>query len=189
MNTLTLPAPVTPAEFAALCVLNRDLRLELTAQGELVIMAPAGSDGSRRNLLLILRLGVWSEQDGTGIAFESSAGFTLPNGAVRSPDASWVRRERWSVLSQEQQRQFAPLCPDFVVELRSPTDSLRELQRKMREYQGNGTRLGWLLDPQHQSVEIYRPNQEVEILTAPALLTGEEVLPGFTLDPTAILAN
>ena len=168
-------------QFALLCQENRDFRFELTAQQELVIMPPAGSETGWRNNEVSYVLTAWTKADGTGLAFDSSAGFTLPNGAIRSPDASWVRRDRWNALTQEQREKFAPLCPDFVVELRSRTDRLADLQEKMQEYMDNGARLGWLLDPIDTQVYIYRPGQPVEMLENPDTLGGDPVLPGFVL--------
>lgn len=172
---------LTEEQFALLCQENRDVRFELTAQQELVIMPPAGSETGWRNGRLTYRLIAWSDVDSTGLAFDSSAGFTLPNGAIRSPDASWVQRARWDALTQEQREKFAPLCPDFVVELRSRTDRLADLQEKMQEYLDNGARLGWLLDPIDTRVYVYRPGQSVEMRENPDTLSGDPVLPGFVL--------
>ena len=172
---------LTEEQLALLCQENRDLRFELTAQQELVIMPPAGSETGWRNGRLTYRLVAWAEMDGTGLAFDSSAGFTLPNGAIRSPDASWVRRERWNALTLDQQAKFAPLCPDFVVELRSPADNLSDLHDKMQEYLDNGARLGWLIDPLDKQVYVYRPGQQLETLDDPATLSGDPILPGFVL--------
>lgn len=177
---------LTDAQFDRLCHDNPDLRLELTAQRTLVIMSPTGSKTGWRNSKLTQRLANWAEQDGTGLAFDSSTGFTLPNGAKRSPDAAWVRRARWEALSEAQQEGLAPLCPDFVVELRSPDDRLITLQEKMAEYIANGAQLGWLLDPHTSQVYIYRPQSIVEVLEAPPTLSGEPVLPGFVFHPHEI---
>jgi Uma2 family endonuclease len=176
---------LTDEQFAQLCQANRDLRLERTATGELIIMPPAGGKTGRRNLNLSSQLGACNHQHDLGVAFDSSTGFRLPKGGDRSPDAAWVAKDRWEALNEEEQEGFVPLCPDFVVELRSKTDSLVTLQAKMREYQENGARLGWLLDPQRQQVEIYRLGQPVETLQNPETLSGEDVLPGFifTLKP------
>ena len=173
---------LTEEQFVQLCQENRDLRFELTADKELVIMAPTGSETGRRSGELFYSLTVWAKKDGAGLSFDSSTGFRLPNGAIRSPDASWVRRERWQALTPEQQRGFAPLCPDFVLELRSPTDQLSPLHEKMQEYIANGARLGWLIDPPQKRVSIYRPDQAVEQLGTPSSLSGEPILPGFVLD-------
>lgn len=172
-------------QFFQLCQNNRDLRLECTAQGNLIIMPPTGWKSGNRNAKLTQRLGNWTDSDGTGIAFDSSTGFKLPNGANRSPDAAWVLRERLEALNPDPNK-FLPLAPDFVVELRSATDNLETLQQKMQEYIDCGVRLGWLIDPQNQQVEIYRPRQAVDVLT-PIYLSGEEVLQGFSLDLAGIL--
>ncbi|MBF2045857.1 MAG: Uma2 family endonuclease [Leptolyngbya sp. IPPAS B-1204] len=179
--------PLTPDQFYALCQANPDTKLERTAAGELVVMSPTGGESDSRNRKLTQRLGNWSDQDGTGEAFDSSTMFQLPNGAFRSPDAAWIALSRWNALTPEERRAFPPLCPDFVVELRSESDSLRSLQAKMQEYMANGARLGWLLNPQGQQVEIYRPGQPKQVLTAPTQLSGEAMLPGFVLDLQGIL--
>ena len=172
---------LTEEQFVRLCEENPDLRIELSAQGELVIMPPTGLESGRRNSRLTRRLNIWTEEDGTGIAFDSSTLFTLPNGAKRSPDASWVRRERWDALAEEQRRGFGLLCPDFVVELRSPSDRLKDLQEKMQEYLDNGARLGWLIDPLEKRVYVYCPGQPIEELDDPPSVSGDPVLPGFVL--------
>ncbi|MEH2113656.1 Uma2 family endonuclease [Nostoc sp.] len=178
---------LTDEQFFQLCQNNRDLRLERTAEGELIIMPPTGWESGNRNSRLTQRLGNWTDADGTGLSFDSSTGFKLPNGANRSPDASWVSRERLEALNPDPAK-FLPLAPDFAVELRSASDSLKTVQQKMQEYIENGVRLGWLIDPQNQQVEIYRPGQEVEVLRAPTSLLGEDVLPGFVLDLAQILS-
>ncbi len=172
---------LTDEQFVLLCQENPEWRLELTAQHELVIMPPTGSKTGWRNSKLTQRLANWAETDGTGLVFDSSTGFILPNRAKRSPDGSWVRRARWEALTEVQQNGFAPLCPDFVVELRSQQDRLAVLQEKMQEYLATGARLGWLIDPLEKRVHIYRPKQAVEIRDDPASLAGESVLPGFVL--------
>ena len=150
-------------------------------------MSPTGSDTGRRNLDIIVQLGNWNKQNKLGVAFDSSTGFKLPNGAERSPDASWVRKETWESLTDAEKERFAPICPDFVVELRSKSDALKPLQEKMQEYIDNGAKLGWLIDRQNQQVEIYRQDKAVEIIKSPQTLLGEEILPGFVLDLTEIL--
>ncbi len=187
-NTITIPQTfqVTHEQFLEIAAVNRDLRLERTATGELIIMAPTGSETGNRNLDIEGQLWLWNRQTKLGVAFNSSSGFKLPNGADRSPDASWVKLERWQTLTPKEQEGFAPLCPDFVVELRSKSDNMEPLREKMREYIANGARLGWLIDRKNQKVEIYRQNQDVEILDNPRTLSGEDVLPGFILDLTDV---
>jgi len=172
---------LTEEQFVRLCQENPDLQLELTAQGELLIMPPTGLETGRRNNRLAYRVTAWADTEGSGVVFDSSTLFTLPNGAKRSPDVSWVRRERWEALSEEQRRGFGLLCPDFVVELRSPTDRLKDLQEKMQEYIDNGARLGWLIDPLEKRVYVYRPDRPVEMLDNPPTVSGDPVLPGFIL--------
>lgn len=178
---------VSVGDFERLCAMNRDLRLERTAKGELIAMSPAGSETGARNMTLSARLWNWSEADGTGIAFDSSAGFTLPNGAIRAPDASWILKERWEAIPTKLRRGFAPICPDFVVELCSPSDTFQAGSAKMVEYLDNGARLGWLIDPTSGKVAIYRPGRDVETLDRPASLSGEDALPGFALELKGIL--
>ena len=173
---------LTDDQFALLCQENPDLRLELTARQELVIMPPTGSKSGWRSGRSYYALTDWADQDGSGLTFDSSTGFTLPNGAKRSPDASWVKSDRWDALTEEQQESVAPLCPDFVLEVRSPTDRLLDLQEKMQEYIDNGARLGWLIDPINKRVYIYRPGQPVEMLDNPPTLRGDPILPGFVLN-------
>lgn len=169
-------------QFFEFCQINRDLRIERNATGEILIMPPTGTETGGRNFNLIGQLWAWVNQDGTGIGFDSSTGFKLPNGAERSPDAAWVRLERWNALTPEQQQKFAPLCPDFVVELRSASDNLEPLKTKMQEYIDNGARLGWLIDRKNRQVYIYRPGVDVECLDNPSTVSGEAVLSGFVLD-------
>src|SRR5262245_47309319 len=166
-------------QFFELCQLNRDLRLERTSQGDLVIMPPTGGETGRMNFELTGLFGHWVHGDGTGVGFDSSTGFTLPNGATRSPDLAWVKRSRWEALTPEQRKGFAPLCPDFVLELRSSSDALGHVQAKMQEYLDNGAQLGWLIDPIEKKVYIYRPQALVECLGNPQTVSGDPVLPGF----------
>ena len=181
--TVELPAQMSLSleQFRELCCANPDLRIERSATGVVVIMPPTFSDSGNRNFNLNVQLGVWAEQDGTGIGFDSSTGFTLPNGAIRSPDAAWVRRERWEALSAEQKASFAPICPDFVVELRSASDRLNTLQDKMQEYLDNGASLGWLIDRPERMVYVYRRDRPVQVLENPETLSGDPELPGLTL--------
>lgn len=176
------PALYTPGDFARFCADYPDLRAELTPAGKIVIMPPAGDETSSRNADLTADLVVWNRTAKLGKVFDSSAGFTFPDGAVRSPDTAWVELSRWNALPPEQQGRFASLCPDFAAELLSPTDRLSTLQAKMRVYAQNGVRLGWLLNPRDKSVEVYRLDGSVEVLSSPVSLSGEDVLPGFTLD-------
>jgi Uma2 family endonuclease len=167
--------------FYEFCRANDEWRIERTAEGDIII-PPAGGKTGIRNSKLIAQLVVWNEADGRGQVFDSSTIFLLPNGAQRSPDLAWVRNERWQSLTDEQQEKFPPLCPDFVAELRSRTDALKTLQAKMQEYIDNGAQLGWLIDPTERRLHIYRPNAAVEITNNPQSVSGEKVLPGFTLD-------
>lgn len=184
--TLELKLDLTDEQFWQLCHDNSDLRFERTATGELIIMSPTGSTTGERNADLIYQLKAWSRQNNLGKVFDSNTGFTLPNGADRSPDASWVQQERWDALTAVEQERFAPICPDFVVELMSPSDSLEKTRGKMREYMENGARLGWLINRKQRKTEIYRPDQAVEIINNPDTMSGEDVLPGFVLDLSTI---
>jgi Uma2 family endonuclease len=181
--TVNFPSLVqmTNEQFYEFCQANGDLRIERTANGEVIIISAAFSDTGNRNFNIAAQLGNWTEQDGTGIGFDSSTGFTLPNGAMRSPDASWIELERWNTLTDAQKASFAPICPNFVIELRSLSDRLIKLQDKMQEYIDNGALLGWLIDRQNRKVYIYRPNREVEILDNPEAVNGNPELPGFIL--------
>ncbi|MBE9126193.1 MULTISPECIES: Uma2 family endonuclease [unclassified Coleofasciculus] len=184
MNAITLTIPRLSADgFLELCKANQDLQLELTATGEVIIMPPTFSWTGKQNSGLNAQLWNWNDKTGLGTVFDSSTGFTLPNGAIRSPDASWVSNERWEALTEIQQKEeFSPLSPDFVVELRSSSDSLKKLREKMQEYIDNGVRLGWLIDTTKKQVEIYRPGRTVEVVESPTMLSGEEVLPEFVLN-------
>jgi Uma2 family endonuclease len=173
---------LTDNQFYQLCQDNRDLRFEKNAYGDIVIMPPTGGETGNKNLKIIQQLANWTDKNSTGIAFDSSTGFKLPNGANRSPDASWIPLEKWQNLTREEREKFIPLCPDFIIELRSKNDDLKSLEEKMREYIENGTKLGWLINPQDQKVAIYREDQEVEILEHPLILSGENILPNFVLN-------
>jgi Uma2 family endonuclease len=169
-------------QFYALCANNPELKLERTAAGDLVIMSPTGGETGKRNSNLNFELALWNRQTKLGVVFDSSTGFKLPNGADRSPDAAWIPQARWDALTPEQRRRFLPLCPDFVIELLSPSDTWEDLQIKMAEYQANGARLGWLIDPEIKRVAIYRSMPPVEVQQRPVTLSGENVLPGFRLN-------
>ncbi|MFQ5855084.1 MAG: Uma2 family endonuclease [Anaerolineae bacterium] len=177
---------MTHEQFFEFCQLNRDLRIERTAEGEIVIMAPAGGETSARNTKLTSQVDRWAEEDGSGVVFDSSGGFDLPSGATRAPDVAWVKRSRLTTLAPEEKQRFLPLCPDFVIELRSPSDSLSTVQDKMEEYLANGAKLGWLIDPAGRRVYVYRPGADVERLDNPTELAGDPVLTGFVLDLTPI---
>lgn len=195
METLTLNIPpavnLTDEQFYQLCIANEPWQLELTQTGELIIMPPTGGESGIINANLSTDLGLWNRQTKLGKVFDSSTEFKLPSGAYRCPDAAWVKLARWDALSKEEKKRFPPLCPDFVVELRSETDSLEKLRTKMREYENNGALLGWLIDPQTPLVEIYRYGKDVEVLNFdfdnPPRLSGEDILPGFILDLQIIL--
>ena len=196
MNSIVLPdaidgalvvharpdAGVTREQFREFCRLNNDLRIERTADGELVIMPPTGGETGRRNAEIAVQLGAWAKENGEGFAFDSSTGFDLPNGATRAPDAAWVRRSRLRQLTARQKEGFVALCPDFVVELRSPSDDLADVEAKTREYMDNGSELGWLIDHETRSVRVYRRGEGVEHLERPRALSGDPVLAGFVLE-------
>jgi Uma2 family endonuclease len=191
----TLPTPLVlrmpfalmnDDQFFTFCRENEILQIERTAEGDLIIMPSTGGETSDRNAGLTFQLYGWAKRDGTGVAFASSGGFRLPNGATRGADAAWVTRERLASLTLEQKQKFLPVCPDFVVELRSPSDRLTALQKKMREYLANGVRLGWLIDPEHRHVCVYRPDVPMRRLDNPATVSGDPELPGFVLDAQAV---
>ena len=179
--------PLTEDEYFEFCVSQRELRIEMTSEGQMIVMMPVGGEGSHRNLFLTGRFFTWSETDPTGIGFDATGGFRLPNKAKRSPDAAWVKRERWEALTTKERKKFPPLCPEFVVELRSETDRLPKLQDKMQEYIDNGAQLGWLIDPIEKRVHVYRPGQPIEILDHPTEISGEPLLSGFVLKLAGIL--
>lgn len=178
---------LTDEQFFEFCQINRELRIERTAEGDVLIMPPAGWETGKRNADLTSALWVWAKRDGSGMVSDSSAGFILPNGAVRSPDAAWVKRARLAALTPEQKKKFLPMCPDFVIELRSPTDHLATVKAKMQEYIENGAQLGWLIDGEPRRVFVYRPHGEVECVDNPVQLSGDPVLPGFVLNVREIL--
>ena len=185
METILHMQPVIEIDderFYALCQLNRDVRLERNQEGDVIIMPPTGGDTGKRNAEIIVQLGMWARQDATGTIFDSSTGFRLPNNAVRSPDAAWVENVRLDLLSDDERRKFIPLCPDFLLELRSESDHLGTLQEKMQEYIDNGTRLAWLIDPLERKTHIYRSDLPVEELENPEHISGDPILSRFTLD-------
>ncbi|MGB3635804.1 MAG: Uma2 family endonuclease [Rubrobacteraceae bacterium] len=169
-------------QFFEFCQQNKDVRIERTVEGDLEVMPPTGGETGNRNIELAAQLQIWTKKNDTGAAFDSSTGFVLPNGAARAPDAAWVQGERLAELTADQKRKFLPLCPDFVVELLSPTDSLEIAQAKMREYIENGARRGWLIDPEERKVHVYLPDKSPQISENPGEVSGEPVLAGFTLD-------
>jgi Uma2 family endonuclease len=181
-----LVAPMSTEQFYEFCLANRDLRIERTATGEVIIMPPAFSDTGNRNLKIAQQVANWAEQDGTGEAFDSSAGFTLPNGATRSPDVAWIKSKRWNALTNAEKASFAPICPDFVIELRSASDRLSVLQDKLQEYINNGASLGLLIDRQNHIVHLYRPHPAPQVLEHPEAVTCDPELPGFILQMTKI---
>ena len=195
MEAITIPQgfKITPEQFDRLADTEQIARMELTKDGELIIMSPTGGTAGEKNFNLYLDFGIWNRQAKLGKAFDSSTIFVLPNGARRSPDVSWIKNERWNKLTQAQQDGFPPIVPDFVIELVSPSDvknqRYEDLQAKMEEYLDNGVRLGWLIEPSAKTVEIYRQNKQVETLNNPPTLSGEDVLPGFILDLSEIFGN
>ena len=189
MSPLTIkldPLTLSDEQFYQLCQNNRDLRFERTCRGDLVIMPPTGGETGNRNLEIAYQLQAWSRSNKLGIAFDSSTGFKLPNSSDKSPDAAWIPLEKWNSLTLKQQQSFLPLCPDFVIELRSKSDDLKSLQEKMEEYLENGNQLGWLINRQDRQVEIYRQGRAVEVLSNPMMLSGEDILPSFVLDLVTI---
>jgi Uma2 family endonuclease len=182
INIKALANCITDEQFEQLCAQNRDTKFELTSQGELIVMSPTGSESGRQNGDLFGQIWYWNRQTKLGIVFDSSTGFTLPNDAKRSPDVSWIKKSRWDELTTKQKRKFAPLAPDFVIELLSPNDRLSDVQSKMTEYQACGVKLGWLIYPDEKRVEIYRVGRETEVLLEPKNLSGEDLMPKLTVD-------
>jgi len=185
MTTVLNLEPITTLtreQFFRLCQANPDLQLERSPSGELIIVTPIGGEGGNQEASLIIKVGVWNEQTQLGVVFSSQTVFSLPGGGDRSPDVAWIELQRWQQLSQEQREGFPPICPDFLIELRSRTDRLKPLQNKMQEYLASGLRLGWLINHQDKKVEIYRIGQEVEVVGIPVVLSGEDLLPGFSLE-------
>ncbi|WP_449418649.1 Uma2 family endonuclease [Phormidium nigroviride] len=186
MNAVTIDfnsvIKITDEQFYQLCQDNPDLKFERNAKGEIIVMPPTGGETGNRNFEISVDFGIWNRQTKLGVCFDSSTCFKLPNGADRSPDVSWIKQERWDTLTPEQKEKFPPIAPDFVLELMSPTDTLKETQSKLQEYIDNGVRLGWLINRKTRRVEIYRQGQDVEVLQSPSELSGEDVLPGFVLN-------
>jgi Uma2 family endonuclease len=186
MNSYTIDfepiCKLTDEQFYQLCRKNPETKFERNAKGEIIIMSPTGGETGKLNFNLALKIGIWNEQTQLGVCFDSSTCFKLPNGANRSPDVAWIEQDRWDALSAEQKEKFPPIAPDFVLELVSPSDSLKDIQTKMQEYINNGVKLGWLINPKKRQVEIYRQGRSPEILDSPVHLAGENVLPGFILD-------
>jgi Uma2 family endonuclease len=182
LNLEPLMRALTHEQFYELCMANKDVAMERSPEGELIIVSPVGGESGEREADYIIDLGIWNRRSKLGKVFSSSTVFKLPGGGDRSPDAAWVKLERWNALTPKQQRKFPPICPDFVIELRSESDRIKPLQDKMQEYLASGLRLGWLINPQDRTVEIYRAGQAVEVMQLPATVFGEEVLPGFVLE-------
>jgi Uma2 family endonuclease len=181
LNLEPLTQNLTRQQFRHLCQHNPDVPLERSPQGELIIISPVGGESGNQEATLITKVGIWNEQTQRGYVFSSSTIFSLPNGGDRSPDVAWVEKSRWEALTSVEREAFPPLCPDFVIELRSRSDRLPPQQAKMQEYLNSGLKLGWLINPQDQQVELYRPDQPVEVVALPITLSGETVLPGFQL--------
>lgn len=173
---------LTDDQFYQLCRDNPDVKFERNGNGEIIIMSPTGGETGKYNIEIAADFVIWNRQTQLGVCFDSSTCFKLPNGADRSPDVSWIKQERWDTLTPEQKEKFPPIAPDFVLEIMSPTDTLKKAQEKMQEYMENGIKLGWLIDPKTRRVEIYRPGQAVEVLQSPIELSGEDILPGFILN-------
>lgn len=178
---------LTDDDFFEICQQNGEMRIEMNKEGDMIVMMPTGGEGGNRNYNLIVEFGIWAKQDGTGVGFDSSTGFKLPNGAKRSPDLSWIQRKRWTRVPKKLRKKFPPICPDFVVELRSETDDLEVVQAKMEEYIENGAQLGWLIDPLEKKVHIYRRDEKVKTLNRPKTISGEPLLQGLKLKLTGIL--
>jgi Uma2 family endonuclease len=182
LNLKPLANKITVEHFEQLCQLNPELKLETNYQGELIIMSPTGYETGKNNADLLIQLGIWNRQNQLGIVCDSSTGFIFPNGAIRSPDVSWIAQARVAQFSKEEKAKFLPLTPDFALELMSPSDQLKTTQAKMLEYQDNGVKLGWLINPQQQQVEIYRSAKSVEVVNKPSFLSGEDILPNLVIE-------
>jgi Uma2 family endonuclease len=186
INLKTFADKISDQDFERICADNPETKFETTKEGMLIVMSPTGSESGRKNSSLLIQVGIWNRQTLLGEVFDSSTGFKLSNGATRSPDLSWIELSRWNSLTKEQQRRFAPIDPDLVVELMSPTDDLDELRQKMSEYMSCGVKLGWLINPDEKQVEIYRQGQDKQVLSNPTSLSGEDFLPGLTVDLSEI---
>jgi Uma2 family endonuclease len=178
--------PMSDEELMRFCAANDALRVERDANGEILVMSPAGGKTGRRNSSLIIDLGVWARADGRGFVIESNTGFILSDGSMRSPDAAWIENSRWDALSEEEQERYPSICPDFVVELRSQSDVLKELESKMEQWMANGAKLAWMIDPAGQAVSVYRPGRPREVLVRPAIVCGDGPVAGFELAMTRI---
>ena len=189
INIATFTESISDRQLEQLCADNPETRFETTSEGKLIIMSPTGSESGRKNSKLLVRIGIWNEQEKLGELFDSSTGFKLSNGATRSPDVSWIKLDRWQAIPKDQQRKFAPIDPDFVVELASPTDDIDELRNKMQEYMNCGVQLGWLICPDQKQVEIYRQGKETEVLDNPSELSEKSIMPGLKVDLTDIFAD
>lgn len=173
--------PMSDEELMRFSAANESVRVERDANGEILVMTPAGSKTSKMNSRITRFLDAWAEEDGRGVAFDSNGGFTLPDGSMRAPDAAWVELKKWESLSAEDQARYAPICPDFVIELRSQSDSLPELEAKMKQWIANGTKVAWLIDPEQRTVSIYRPDDQPEVLVHPSSVQGDGIVAGFEL--------
>ena len=182
LNLKPLANPITIEHFEQLCQLNPELKLETNHQGELIVMSPTGFETGKNNADLIAQFSIWNRQYRLGVVCDSSTGFILPNGAIRSPDLSWIAKARVANLTKEEKARFLPLAPDFVLELMSPSDLLKTTQVKMQEYIDNGVKLGWLINPQQQQVEIYHPGESKEVLNKPIALSDNEILPELIIE-------
>ena len=182
IDVTALANPITDEQFEQLCAQNQDTKFEMTSQGELIVMSPTGSESGRQNADLLTQISIWNRQTKLGVVFDSSTGFTLPNSAKRSPDVSWIEISRWNELTQKQKRGFAPIAPDFALELMSPNDRLQDTQSKMKEYLECGVKLGWLIHPDETRVEIYRLGKDIEIINSPLNLSGEDLMPGLVVE-------
>ena len=189
IDVTALANPITDRQFEQLCAQNQDTKFEMTSKGELIVMSPTGSESGRQNGDLFGQIWYWNRQFKLGVVFDSSTGFTLPNGAKRSPDVSWIEISRWNELTKKQQRGFAPIAPDFALELLSPNDRLQDTQRKMKEYLECGVKLGWLIYPDETRVEIYRLGKDIEVLNSPRHLSGEDLMPKLVVELDEIFAS